>query len=958
MSVSSADEPSPVSLGMHATRADFDSSKPIDSVLDEPERISQSGSVALTPSRRRSSSTSSNEAVSDANRNDRNLANLKLFKEETLDEEKDFEVNDIVASENPNKVVDAESTLKETKVKVNIGPQHFDLLKLIGEGAFGKVILVRNKLNSELYAMKVITKKLLKRKNHFSYMKSERDILTRVKHPFIVTLAFAFQTEQRLFLVMDFLGGGELFFHLRRRGLIMEKEARIYFAEMVLAIEFLHNMGVVHRDLKPENVLLHSDGHICITDFGLAKEVGDNAQVRTLCGTSEYMAPEMLLRNGYTKAVDWWSLGTLFYEMLCGKPPFQLKKGESLKDLDRKIISDKFTLPPYLQVNTVSLLKGMLEKDMNKRLGSEKSTMFRTGGVTALKDHAFFEEIVWSDVYNCKYEPPIDLSQAYAKPGTTPGGGSAIATPVKSVAPPANGAKGKKKANDKEKVGIHNGVVGENTSSSPDNTQKNTEQDIIASSLRHFHEDFTQQQISPSVVEDALSEASTPCDTPQRSRANSGIVGGTNMSADEAFADFGYTEPSFECTMEQVERFQQDLTEKLAKAEAKKRAKAKKEAKKALEAEAARLIEVEKKAKADAAEALSRARSLEEATKAQQQDRLRALQQRLDRAEHLRTEINASQKRLKTNNKKLRDIIDLQLRIENGTVSSPSVEQKQKVAKRTAFEDTCEKEKQGLVELEKSLQICLLDENDQKELLELKSLLSTSSEARGGVPDKETTPSEAHANVLECVSEVGREEDSKENSGIFETHKSSADMIGQSSDIETEKYVEKSALPTQAPPPPAGKYIPVHLRRQIAGEEGSDRASLAPRIPPNESRIPTWGTPLEGSTPLAAFEANRNQKSWTQSAPLNVSKSATSAPSLSIGAPEFKPAWLNRDSHSMEGSWRNGSQVASKASNSDEVSIEKTTSSTVVVTDDPFPVLGTQPAPAKPTNTWASLLKK
>ena len=212
---------------------------------------------------------------------------------------------------------------------MQIGPQHFDLLKLIGEGAFGKVILVRNRLNSELYAMKVITKKLLKRKNHYAYMKSERDILTRVQHPFIVTLAFAFQTEQRLFLVMDFLGGGELFYHLRRRGLIMEVEARIYFAEMVLAIEFLHDMGVVHRDLKPENVLLHTDGHICITDFGLAKEVGDNSQVRTLCGTSEYMAPEMLLRNGYTKAVDWWSLGALFYEMLCGHPPFELKKGES-----------------------------------------------------------------------------------------------------------------------------------------------------------------------------------------------------------------------------------------------------------------------------------------------------------------------------------------------------------------------------------------------------------------------------------------------------------------------------------------------------------------------------------------------------------------------------------------------------------------------------------------------------
>ena len=320
------------SLGMRATRADFDTSKAIDALADEaglPESPGKQGNP-LTPSRRRSSSTSSTslpEPLSDIQRVSDISVSSPLMGEAS---QKDDNQGDDIET--------AKEEKEKVKVKVNIGPQHFDLLKLVGEGAFGKVILVRNVLDNELYAMKVITKKLLKRKNHYSYMKSERDILTRVRHPFIVTLAFAFQTEQRLFLVMDFLGGGELFFHLRRRGLIMEKEARIYFAEMVLAIEFLHDMGVVHRDLKPENVLLHSDGHICITDFGLAKEVGDNTQVRTLCGTSEYMAPEMLLRNGYTKAVDWWSLGALFYEMLCGKPPFELKKGESNKMLLSRLL--------------------------------------------------------------------------------------------------------------------------------------------------------------------------------------------------------------------------------------------------------------------------------------------------------------------------------------------------------------------------------------------------------------------------------------------------------------------------------------------------------------------------------------------------------------------------------------------------------------------------------------------
>ena len=156
-------------------------------------------------------------------------------------------------------------------VDIQIGPQHFDLLKLIGEGAFGKVILVRSRLDKSLYAMKVLSKKLLKKKNNTQYMKSERDILTKVAHPFIVSLYFAFQSETKLFLVMEFLQGGELFFHLRKKGIILEKEAKFYLGELVLAIEFLHNNGVIHRDLKPENVLLRKDGHVSITDFGLGK---------------------------------------------------------------------------------------------------------------------------------------------------------------------------------------------------------------------------------------------------------------------------------------------------------------------------------------------------------------------------------------------------------------------------------------------------------------------------------------------------------------------------------------------------------------------------------------------------------------------------------------------------------------------------------------------------------------
>ena len=265
---------------------------------------------------------------------------------------------------------------QEKLVEVKMGPQHFDLIKLIGEGAFGKVFLVRNKLTNTLLAMKVISKKLLKKKNNVQYMKSERDILSKMSHPFIVSLFSAFQSEKKLFLVMDFLAGGELFFHLKRRGLILEAEIRFYLAEITLALEFLHDMGIIHRDLKPENILLRANGHIALTDFGLAKEANNHEQVRTFCGTSEYMAPEMLSRNGYGRGVDWWALGALCFEMLTGKAPFTAK---SEKELFKKIMFEKISCPPFLTGSAISLLRGLLEKDVNKRLGAAKSTMFNIG---------------------------------------------------------------------------------------------------------------------------------------------------------------------------------------------------------------------------------------------------------------------------------------------------------------------------------------------------------------------------------------------------------------------------------------------------------------------------------------------------------------------------------------------------------------------------------------------------
>ncbi|CAM9792556.1 unnamed protein product, partial [Phaeothamnion confervicola] len=287
-----------------------------------------------------------------------------------------------------------------------VGPKDFELLTVIGIGAFGKVLQVRNRFSGKIYAMKCISKEMLRRKNHVSYMQAERDIMTKVNHPFVVGLKCAFQTEQKLFLVMEFLPGGELFYHLSKGGLFLEGQARVYAAEMVLALEHLHANGIIHRDLKPENLLLGADGHIALTDFGLAKELSpeEDEGLKTICGTNEYMAPEMILRKGYGKAVDWWSMGTLLYEMMTGYPPF---RGRTVKELNRKILNNKVTLPPYLSHDAHQVLRGFLERCVDKRLGAARSTMFEVGGVSAVKSHQFFRDVDFLALLRKEMEAPL-----------------------------------------------------------------------------------------------------------------------------------------------------------------------------------------------------------------------------------------------------------------------------------------------------------------------------------------------------------------------------------------------------------------------------------------------------------------------------------------------------------------------------------------------------------------------
>eukprot|EP00897_Mesotaenium_endlicherianum_P003032 jgi/Mesen1/2757/ME000017S02128 len=287
--------------------------------------------------------------------------------------------------------------------KKKIGPDDFELLRVVGQGAFGKVFQVRKKDSGEILAMKVMRKDRIIERNHGDYMKAEKEILTKMVHPFIVQLQYSFQTRTKLYLLLEFVNGGHLFFQLYRQGTFSEELARIYTAELVSAVAHLHKNGIMHRDLKPENVLLDSEGHVKLTDFGLAKEVDELDRSNSLCGTVEYMAPEILQAKGHGRAADWWSVGILLFEMLTGQPPFAHNNRQKLQ---QKIIKDKIKFPSFLTAEAHNLLKGLLQKDPAKRLGSGAN------GSNDVQKHKWFRAINWRKVegreLQAKFRPTVN----------------------------------------------------------------------------------------------------------------------------------------------------------------------------------------------------------------------------------------------------------------------------------------------------------------------------------------------------------------------------------------------------------------------------------------------------------------------------------------------------------------------------------------------------------------------
>jgi len=275
----------------------------------------------------------------------------------------------------------------------------FALLSVLGEGSFGKVYLVKKLVGPDtgtLYAMKVLRKATLKVRDRVR-SKKERDILADVNHPFIVKLNYAFQTEGKLYLVLDYLRGGDLFTRLNKEVMFTEEDVKFYLAELALALDHLHSLGIIYRDLKPENILLDQGGHISLTDFGLSKESVNEEKTFSFCGTVEYMAPEIISRKGHTSAVDWWSFGVLMYEMLTGVLPFQ---GGGRKETMQQIMKAKLSMPQYLSPEAQSLLRCLFKRNPANRLG------LGPGKGNEIKSHEFFSSIDFDKLYRKEIKPP------------------------------------------------------------------------------------------------------------------------------------------------------------------------------------------------------------------------------------------------------------------------------------------------------------------------------------------------------------------------------------------------------------------------------------------------------------------------------------------------------------------------------------------------------------------------
>lgn len=287
---------------------------------------------------------------------------------------------------------------KKTKDQ-NLSLKQFLVERVLGKGGFAKVLLVKKVEgeNQQRFAMKILKKSDLMANKLLEATILEKNILQKTNHPFIVHLNYAFQTSHKIYLVMEYLPGGDFYQFLRKNVRLKEDVACFYISEVILGLDYLHKeMNIIYRDLKPENILISASGHIKLTDFGLSKQT--DGKTYTFAGTPEYLAPEILLETGQTKALDWWSVGILLYEMLAGVPPFT-NKDKDFEKIKQLILENNPRFPSHFSEEAKSIIIRFLQTEPNKRLGVRS--------ILDVKKHPFFRNIDWDELYEKKIEPPL-----------------------------------------------------------------------------------------------------------------------------------------------------------------------------------------------------------------------------------------------------------------------------------------------------------------------------------------------------------------------------------------------------------------------------------------------------------------------------------------------------------------------------------------------------------------------
>ena len=302
--------------------------------------------------------------------------------------------NDKEKEKDKEKKKESNKQEKEGKVR-SIKLSDYEMGETLGTGSFGRVKIAKDKKTKEYVAMKIMKKMEILKSKQADHISNEIKILSMIDHPFVITFGGFTQDDRNLYLALELINGGELFTYLRGVGRFPIDQARIYIAEIICIFDYLHNMNIVYRDLKPENILIHKSGYLKLTDFGFAKIIEDRTY--TLCGTPEYLAPEIILNKGHGKPVDWWTFGILLYEMIAGIDPFS---DDDPMMVYQKILKGKIKFPSGFDSNAKSLIKHLLESDLTKRYGNLKN------GVKDITGHRFFKGFDWDKLLKKEIPPP------------------------------------------------------------------------------------------------------------------------------------------------------------------------------------------------------------------------------------------------------------------------------------------------------------------------------------------------------------------------------------------------------------------------------------------------------------------------------------------------------------------------------------------------------------------------